>query len=120
MRLEVESACEQFSDAQPSKVSDDQITGSMDASNPLAQLTEAATLWDIAHLHRTAAANGLRVSVPTKYAPCNIMTDIAIWRSHGHQLPHRKPALRNCCAFSERSTARCAQHSHLVRQCQTN
>ena len=58
--------------AQPCKVSDDQSTGSPE------QITEAATLWDLAHLHRTAAAHGLRVSTPTQYALSSNLTDTSM------------------------------------------
>ena len=46
---------------QPWKVSDDQVTGLVDA-----QYTATETLWNVAHLHRVAAANGLQISMPTQ------------------------------------------------------
>ena len=64
----ISTACQ----VQPCKVSDDQSTGSPE------QITEAATLWDLAHLHRTAAAHGLRVSTPTQYAPFSALVHISM------------------------------------------
>ena len=56
--LELRALHRQLSNAQPCKVSDDQATGSME------QCVEAATLRDLAHRHRAAAADGLQLATP--------------------------------------------------------